>query len=144
MLFILNFYIKLLTIKIKWFILCKVKMLYKGNLGMQFEEFYEYTILFDIYGNLLSNKQRDVMDKFLNLDIGESELAELLGDSRQAVHDAIVKAKKQLTEMENKCHIAENLAKAKTKLSEAKSFLIETDENQKKSIKIIDDVIDLI
>ena len=111
---------------------------------MQFEEFYEYTILFDIYGNLLSNKQRDVMDKFLNLDLGESELAELLGDSRQAVHDAIVKAKKQLTEMENKCHIAENLTKAKTKLSAAKSFLKETDENQKKSIKIIDEVINLI
>ncbi len=111
---------------------------------MQFEEFYEYTILFDIYGNLLSNKQKEVMDKFLNLDLGESELAELLGDSRQAVHDAIAKAKKQLTEMEDKCHIAKNLLSAKTKLLNAKSFLKETDENQKKSIEIIDDVIDLI
>ena len=111
---------------------------------MQFEEFYEYTILFDIYGNLLSSKQKEVMDKFLNLDLGESELAELLGDSRQAVHDATQKAKKQLVEMENKCHIAENLFKAKQMLSNAKSFLKETDENQKKSIEIIDDVIDLI
>ena len=119
-------------------------MLYKGKLVMQFEEFYEYTILFDIYGNLLSNKQRDVMDKFLNLDLGESELAELLGDSRQAVHDAIAKAKKQLNEMEAKCHIAKNFEIAKKKLSDAKSFLKETDENQKKSIEIIDDVIDLI
>jgi predicted DNA-binding protein YlxM (UPF0122 family) len=119
-------------------------MLYKGKLVMQFEEFYEYTILFDIYGNLLSNKQRNVMDKFLNLDLGESELAELLGDSRQAVHDAIVKAKKQLIQMEDKCHIAENLFKAKQMLSNAKSFLKETDENQKKSIDIIDDVINLI
>ena len=133
-----------MTIKVKCFILCKVKMLYKGKLVMQFEEFYEYTILFDIYGNLLSNKQKEVMDKFLNLDLGESELAELLGDSRQAVHDAIVKAKKQLVEMENKCHIAENLFKAKQMLSNAKSFLKETDENQKKSIDIIDDVINLI
>ena len=111
---------------------------------MQFEEFYEYTILFDIYGNLLSNKQREVMDKFLNLDLGESELAELMGESRQSVHDAIQKAKKQLNEMEQKCHIAENQAKAKKQLSVAKSFLTETDENQKKSITIIDDVINLI
>ena len=111
---------------------------------MQFEEFYAYPILFDIYGNLLSNKQRDVMDKFLNLDLGESELAELLGDSRQAVHDAIAKAKKQLGQMEEKCHIAKNFALAKKKLTDAKTFLKETDENQKKSIEIIDDVIDLI
>ena len=108
---------------------------------MQFEEFYEYTILFDIYGNLLSNKQREVMDKFLNLDLGESELAEILGESRQSVHDAIQKAKKQLILMEEKCHIAENLSKAKTKLSEAKSFLTETDENQKRVTEVIDDVI---
>ena len=32
---------------------------------------------------------------YLNNDIGESELAELLGESRQSVHDAISKAKKQ-------------------------------------------------
>lgn len=108
---------------------------------MQFEEFYEFTILFDIYGNLLSNKQREVMDKFLNLDLGESELAEILGDSRQSIHDAIQKAKKQLIQMEDKCHIAENLSKSKQELSKAKSFLTETDENQKKSIAIIDDVI---
>lgn len=111
---------------------------------MQFEEFYEYTILFDIYGNLLSSKQHNVMDKFLNLDLGESELAELLGDSRQAVHDAICKAKKQLALMEEKCHIAENLNKAKEQLAIAKTFLKETEENQKKSIDIIDDVINLI
>ena len=46
--------------------------------------------------------------------------------------------------MEDKCHIAENLFKAKQMLSNAKSFLKETDENQKKSIDIIDDVIDII
>lgn len=111
---------------------------------MQIEEFCEYAVLFDIYGNLLSNKQRDVMDKFLNLDLGESELAELLGDSRQAVHDAVAKAKKQLDLMEEKCHIAKNQQDAKQKLEAAKAFLTETDENQKKSISLIDDVIDLI
>ena len=61
---------------------------------MQIEEFCEYAVLFDIYGKLLSNKQYEVMDKFLNLDLGESELAELLGESRQSVHDAVAKAKK--------------------------------------------------
>ncbi len=111
---------------------------------MQIEEFYEYAVLFDIYGKLLSNKQNEVMDKFLNLDLGESELAELLGESRQSVHDAICKAKKQLVAMEEKCHIAQSRLTAKQKLIQAKAFLTETDENQKKSIDEIDAVINLL
>lgn len=111
---------------------------------MQIEEFCEYAVLFDIYGNLLSKKQRDVLEKFLNLDLGESELAEILGETRQSVHDAVYKAKKQLFEMEEKCHIAKTRFDAKQKLEKVKVFLSETDENQKKSIEIIDDVINLI
>ena len=75
-------------------ILCKVTLLY--GVVMQIEERNVLTKLFDIYGNLLSNKQFEVFDKYLNYDIGESELGELYGESRQSIHDAIAKAKKQL------------------------------------------------
>lgn len=74
---------------------------------MQIEELTKYTSLFDCYGKLLSDKQFQVMDKFLNLDIGESEMAELENGSRQAIHDAIKKAKKQLQEFEEKCGFVE-------------------------------------
>ena len=77
-------------------------MLYKG-IVMQIDELTKFTLLFDCYGKLLSEKQYEVMDKFLNLDIGESEMAELENGSRQAIHDAIKKAKKQLLEFEEKC-----------------------------------------
>lgn len=70
---------------------------------MQIDERTKLTMLFDEYGKLLSDKQFEVMDKFLNLDISESEMAELENGSRQAIHDAIKKAKKQLLEFENKC-----------------------------------------
>lgn len=74
---------------------------------MQIEELAKYTSLFDCYGKLLSEKQYEVMDKFLNLDIGESEMAELENGSRQAIHDAIKKAKKQLVDFEEKCGFVE-------------------------------------
>ena len=45
---------------------------------MQIDERTKLTMLFDEYGKLLSDKQFEVMDKFLNLDISESEMAELL------------------------------------------------------------------
>ena len=74
---------------------------------MQIDELTKFTMLFDEYGKLLSDKQYAVMDKFLNLDISESEMAELENGSRQAIHDAITKAKKQLLEFESKCGFVE-------------------------------------
>ena len=78
---------------------------------MQIDELTKFTKLFDEYGKLLSDKQYSVMDKFLNLDISESEMAELENGSRQAIHDAITKAKKQLLEFESKCGFVEQKQK---------------------------------
>ena len=94
---------------------------------MQIHELNNYTKLFDAYGKLLSNKQYEVMDKFLNMDISESEMAELENGSRQAIHDAISKAKKQLVEFESKCHFVERNEILREKLEELKQVL---DSNQ--------------
>lgn len=107
---------------------------------MKIEEFYNYTILFDLYGKLLSKKQFEVMDKFLNHDISESELAELLGESRQAVHDAITKAKKQLVIFEEKCKFFEISTKTKQQLTTVKAFLVANNVGQ--SLELVDDIID--
>lgn len=102
---------------------------------MQIEELNNFTKLFDVYGKLLSKKQHDVMDKFLNLDLGETELAELQGESRQSVHDAISKAKKQLLDFEEKCGVVKNNQICKNNLEKVKVFL-----SQNRN----DDAIDLI
>ena len=105
---------------------------------MHIDELNNFTKLFDTYGKLLSNKQFEVMDKFLNFNLGESELAELYGESRQAVHDAISKAKKQLIEFEQKCGFVKLKDICKTKLNEAKAFLEST---QNDASSVIDDVL---
>ena len=107
---------------------------------MQIEELNVYTRLFDVYGKLLSKKQFEVMDKFLNLDLGESELAEMQGESRQSVHDAISKAKKQLLEFEEKCGIIKVVDNIKDKLISAKAFL----HDSANANEIIDDIINSI
>lgn len=104
---------------------------------MQIEEHNNFIKLFDLYGNLLSKKQFEVMDKHLNFDLGESELAELLGESRQSVHDAVTKAKKQLLEFEEKCKFAKTLSNLKENLLEVKTLI---NENNKAS-KMLDDII---
>lgn len=75
---------------------------------MKIEEHIKMVKLFDVYGKLLSQRQFEVFDKYLNLDIGESELAKMSGESRQSIYDAINKAKKQLITFEEKCGIVKN------------------------------------
>ena len=97
---------------------------------MQIEEHNELVSLFDLYGELLSNKQREVIDKFLNLDIAESELAELLGESRQSVHDAITKAKQQLLSFEEKGGFQKSRDDVKKDFENLRELLEENKTNQ--------------
>ena len=108
---------------------------------MQIEEHLKLSRLFDLYGKLLSEKQQLVMDKYLNLDIGESEIAEMSGESRQSIHDAISKAKKQLILMEEKCEVLKNNIMIEQDLYKVKSLLL--DDKNKDAIEIIDGIIKL-
>ena len=107
---------------------------------MQIEELNNYTKLFDTYGLLLSKKQYELMDKFLNLDLSESELAEFENSSRQSVHDAITKAKKQLLDFEQKCGVVEKQTNAIKKIEEIKALLSKEENNIEQIKKLIDDI----
>ena len=56
--------------------------------------------LLDLYGALLSGRQRDVVDLYYNDDLSLSEVAEECGITRQGVRDALVKAEEQLKRYE--------------------------------------------
>ena len=107
---------------------------------MQIEELNNYTKLFDTYGLLLSKKQYETMDKFLNLDLSESELAEFENSSRQSVHDAITKAKKQLLEFEQKCKVVTRQELVNQKLEEVKALLSKEEIDIGQIIQLVDDI----
>jgi len=109
---------------------------------MQIETHNNLVRLFDIYGNLLSKRQYEVVDKVLNCDISISELAQLDGESRQSVHDAINKAKKQLYTFEEKCNILYNYDNIIQELLAIKNNLEIKDTDEIK--KQIDDIINKI
>lgn len=67
----------------------------------------EMTVLLDFYGALLTNRQREMLRLRLEEDLSLSEIAESCGVSRQAVHDALRKGEKVLTEMEEKLHLVQ-------------------------------------
>ena len=59
-------------------------------------------LLFDYYGDLLTDKQREYFDLYYREDLSLSEIAENEGVSRQAVRDMLVRAEGILEDTERK------------------------------------------
>ena len=66
---------------------------------------YRMAMLFDFYGDLLTERQREFYDLYYNEDLSLAEIAENYGISRQGVRDVIVRAGSAMTEIEDKTHI---------------------------------------
>ena len=61
---------------------------------------FRMTMLFDFYGELLTDRQKEFYDLYYNEDLSLSEIAENYGISRQGVRDVIVRAENYMTEIE--------------------------------------------
>ena len=66
---------------------------------------YRMTMLFDFYGELLTDRQKEFFDLYYNEDLTLSEIAENSGISRQGVRDVIVRAEKAMQDVEDKTGI---------------------------------------
>ena len=66
---------------------------------------YRMTMLFDFYGELLTDRQREFFDLYYNEDLSLAEIAENAGISRQGVRDVIVRAESAMQEVEDKTGI---------------------------------------
>lgn len=62
----------------------------------------EASLLYDFYGNLLTENQNQVMRLYHEENLSLGEIAEERGISRQGVHDTLKKAEKALREYENR------------------------------------------
>ena len=60
----------------------------------------EMALLFDYYGGMLTDRQRDCFDMRYNQDLSLGEIGELLGVSRQAVCDNLTRTEALLRRME--------------------------------------------
>lgn len=60
----------------------------------------EMTLLFDLYGDLLTEKQRTCFDLYYNQDLSLAEIAASEGISRQGVHDSISRSEAALRNFE--------------------------------------------
>ena len=63
---------------------------------------YRMALLFDFYGDVLTDRQKEFYDLYYNEDLSLGEIAENNGITRQGVRDVISRAEAYLTEIEDK------------------------------------------
>lgn len=63
---------------------------------------YRMAMLYDFYGDLLTDRQKEFYDLYYNEDLSLAEIAENYGITRQGVRDVIVRGEAYLEEIEEK------------------------------------------
>lgn len=82
---------------------------------------FEISVLLDLYGKLLTEKQYDMLDLYYNDDFSLAEIAEHYDISRQGVHDSIKRGEELLINYEKVLKLSENQQKYQDILIEFKS-----------------------
>ena len=78
---------------------------------------YRMAMLFDFYGDLLTDRQKEFYVLYYNEDLSLAEIAENYGISRQGVRDVIVRAEAAMTEIEDKTHLIRRFFRMQDELS---------------------------
>lgn len=80
---------------------------------IRMEKIVEQALLYDFYGELLTEHQKNIYEDVILNDYSLSETAEEYGISRQGVHDLIKRCNRILNDYEEKLHLVEKFIETK-------------------------------
>ncbi|MCF0146663.1 MAG: DNA-binding protein [Eubacterium sp.] len=86
------------------------------------EEFVEKSLLFDFYGELLTEHQRRIYQDIVFEDLSVSEVARSEGITRQGVHDLMKRCDKILAGYEEKLHLVEKFLGIRRRVGEIREL----------------------
>lgn len=86
-------------------------------------EILEQALLFDFYGELLTEHQKEIYGQFIQEDLSLGEIAKDAGISRQGVHDVIKRCNQTLKGYEDKLHLVEKFTAIKDKVRKIDELL---------------------
>ena len=78
-----------------------------------FEKDLKKAYLLDFYGDVLTERKKEVLDMYYNEDLSLAEIAEQIGISRQGVRDLIKKAEEEIFFLEKKLGLAQKMSALK-------------------------------
>ena len=88
-----------------------------------FEKDLKIPLLLDVYGAILTERKREMMEYYYYEDYSLAEISEVTGISRQGVRDSLKKTVAELHELEDKLHMAERLQLYETCIERASDIL---------------------
>ena len=94
-------------------------------------EILKQALLYDFYGELLNEHQKEIYEQFVLEDLSLSEIAQGAGISRQGVHDLVKRCQKTLEGYETKLHLVERFPRIKEEVQNLDQVL----DRQKDSAK---------
>ena len=86
-------------------------------------EILEQALLFDFYGELLTDHQKEIYEQFVLEDLSLGQIAREAGISRQGVHDLIRRCNQTLKGYEDKLHLIEKFLAIKEKVKKIDNLL---------------------
>ena len=89
---------------------------------MEMERFVRQSMLYDFYGELLTEHQKQIYEDIVFQDLSYSEIASAEGISRQGVYDLIKRCDKTLEEYEAKLKLVEKFQHAKEMVAEIQTL----------------------
>jgi hypothetical protein len=99
------------------------------------DKIFEQALLYDFYGELLTEHQQCIYEDVVFNDMSLGEIAAENGISRQGVHDLIKRCDKILQNYESKLHLVERFADAKGKISEIVKLTEEASSDNMQQIR---------
>lgn len=112
------------------------------------ESIVKQSLLYDFYGELLTEHQRTVYEDVVFNDMSLGEIAEEQGISRQGVHDLIKRCDRILSGYEEKLHLISKFQQTRVMVEEIKELTKRFHETQDAELidkieKISNDIIEL-
>ncbi len=100
-----------------------------------YDKLVQIALLFDFYGQLLTDKQIEIVDMYYNNDLSLGEISEQQAISRQGVYDTLKRAEKTLFEYEEKLGLVERHLRQQESLKKTMEMLNEllTDDSLSKN-----------
>lgn len=77
------------------------------------KDIFKSSLLYDFYGELLTQHQKEIYEDFMLNDLSLGEIAQDRGISRQGVHDLVKRCDKLLNGYEEKLHLVERFSQTK-------------------------------
>ncbi len=97
----------------------------------EIRKIYDMSLLYDFYGELLNEHQREVYEAAVFEDLSLSEIATTEGISRQGVHDILKRCNKALEDYEEKLHLVAKFKDMNKKIEKIGEIATEIEKDSK-------------